>query len=904
MYEPLDIASMSDDEIQNIQADNKIGLTVKEIRKVQEILKRPPTRTELIIWDIQGSEHCSYRSTRKYIKDLPTEAPNVILGVGEDAGIVEIANDGKDRWGIAVSHESHNHPSQVVPYEGAATGVGGNVRDIACMGAKVIATLDPLRFGNIENDACRIIAQQVVEGIGGYGNPLGIPNLGGSATFNESFNDNCLVNVISVGLIKESDIIHSYCPKEAAEEEWDIIIVGKPTDTSGMGGASFASLTLNEEDKEKNKGAVQEPNPFLKRHLLHASYDLFKILKNKKAISRTSKDNSQITGDSVSQVKKESPDTKTHPLVSFKDMGAGGNTCSTVEQVLHWGLGAEIDLKKVHVATPDLHPSVIAASETQERFAWMFHPSLTRLIVDHYNTTWDLPSVAENAKASVVGKVKEGNFVLKYGDKVVLDATASQICEGLRYEREHKANPTKLSEPNLEVLLRRNLNEDSDAKTPSNALKTSTQKPYQSRMHSKNAPAEAEEENSGTPTIPSKKESVTSSFGASTTTTINKLIPTLILKTLSNENIANSEPIYERYDKTVQGITVIDRGLADAGVIAPLIDEDSPINTIGVALSEAGNPRYGAISAYHQATNAVAQAMRKCAAVGALPIGLTDCLNYGNPEKPKPMQDIIDGIKGLKDAASAIHLHPGLSSRTNDEGESESISLHTDPPKQESFPTPFLAGNASLYNESSNGTSINPSAIVGCFGKMNNHSKSITNQLKQADSIVVLIGERKNELGGSILYHQLGELGANVPKINDFTEVKNQIYTVTEAIEKELILAAKVIDQGGLIIALCEMTMKTDTGLEIDLSQVPNQNLSTLTILFSETGGFVLEIDRSKLTDFKNLCKTHNIAPYIIGKTTADPTIKLSNTHTEICTLKLKNTKHAWQTGLREKLYE
>ncbi|HMR01705.1 MAG TPA: AIR synthase related protein, partial [Candidatus Gracilibacteria bacterium] len=347
--------------------------------------------------------------------------------------------------------------------EGAATGIGGCVRDIACMGGKVVAVMDPLRFGNIKKNEARQITHGVVEGIGGYGNPIGVPNLGGDAYFDDKYNENCLVNVVAAGVVKKSQIIHSYVPKSAAKEQWDIIIVGKPTDNSGMGGAAFASGALEESEKEKNKGAVQEPNPFLKRHLLISTYDLFDILHKKKLIKK----------------------------VSFKDMGAGGVTCSTVEQVAKSGLGAQIDLGKVNVAIEDMPPSVIGCAETQERFTWMCHPSLTKMIVEHYNKKWDLPSVADNAGAFVIGKVKEGNYQLSYRGEVYVDATSESITDALSYKRPLVGPKKKLKEPKI-----------------------------------------------GEPRSYKKA----------------------ILDLLGSENIASKKPFYEKYDKQVQGYTIIEAG--------------------------------------------------------------------------------------------------------------------------------------------------------------------------------------------------------------------------------------------------------------------------------------------------------------------------------------------------------
>jgi phosphoribosylformylglycinamidine synthase subunit PurL len=772
-----DFEKLSDQDLKKILRENSIALSVDEARKIEKVLKRPPTLTEAILWGIQGSEHCSYKSSKQYLKTLPTSAPDVILGPGEDSGIVELCRVKGDRYGIVVSHESHNHPSQIVPYEGAATGIGGCVRDVACMGAKVIACMDPLRLGDLGKNEARRIADGVVSGIAGYGNPIGVPNLGGDAYFNEGFNDNCLVNVVSFGLIKESQVIHSYVPKTAAKEQWDIIIVGKPTDFSGMGGASFASGILEESEKEKNKGAVQEPNPFLKRHLLVSSYDLFKILQKADLLKK----------------------------VSFKDMGAGGITCSTVEQVAKANLGAEIDLGKVNVALDDLPPSVIACAETQERFTWMCHPSLTQKILDHYNVKWDLPSVAENARACHIGKVKDGNFVLSYRGEEYVNAGSTDITEGLQYDRAFKPAKLVAKEPEL---------------------------------------AEPKD--------------------------FNKILMDL----LGSENIASRRPIYERYDKQVQGFTVIEAGEADAGVMAPLIDEavDAKTKKIGAAFSTDGNPRYAQISPYYGAALAVVESMRNVAAVGAYPLAVTDCLNYGNPEKEDQMWELKEGIRGIADACNGVKLK-----------------------HHRKAPTPVISGNVSLYNESKNGH-VPPSAIICCIGKIDDCNKAVTMKLKKAGNKLYLIGARKDELGGSEYYRLKGHLGANVPK-PDFAEVAKEIYAVTDAVAAGLVEAAHDISEGGLAVAAAEMAFggrgDGEIGVLIDLGMVPSSGaaaaepknkkdcdcrgdadccgsdcLSDDKKLFSETGGFVLEVSPANEKKFLAVCKKNGVQPYEIGITT------------------------------------
>jgi len=777
MAQTLPFSQMTDEEIEKVLADNKIGLTISEAKKVEDILGREPTLTEAVLFGIQCSEHCAYRSTKKYLKTLPTDAPNVILGPVEDSGVVAFAQDGDDRWGLIMSHESHNHPSQIVPYEGAATGIGGVVRDVCCMGGKVIGTLDPLRFGDIKKNQARRIADGVVAGIAGYGNPIGIPVLGGDCYFDEQYNDNCLVNVAAFGLVKESEIIHSYVQKEAADVGYDIIIVGKPTDNSGMGGASFASVELDEADKEANKGAVQEPNPFLKRHLLVSTYDLFRELKESGNLDK----------------------------VSFKDHGAGGNVCSTVEQVATLGYGAEVEIDKIHVGMKDLHPSVIACSETQERFAWTCHPDLTQKILDHYNVKWDLPSVAENARASLVGKVKHGNYKLTYNGDVEVDAPAVDLTEGIQYDREVKEPNRSFEEP------------------------------------------EVEEKDDYTDTI---------------------------YQLLAAENIASRRPIYENYDKQVRGDTVIEAGMADAGVLAPLLGEDvsDELKKVGVAMSADANPRYGKISPYYQSLNAVVECMRNVAAVGAEPIAITDCLCYGNPEQPEQMWEFVEGVKGVKDGCEGVHLkeHPDS-------------------------PTPVISGNVSLYNFSKNGA-IPPSAIISCAGKIRDYNNAITMQFKKPGNKLYMLGERKDELGGSEFYRAMGELGANVPK-PDLAEAQAQIYSMVDAVDQGAVLAAHDISEGGIAVTFVEMALGGRAEGKLGCKVRLDGDLPGYVKLFSETGGYVVEVsDEAK---FKEICEKNGVKEIIeIGEVIEDSTVEVEG----LAKVSLDEAKNHWWGGLREKM--
>ena len=772
--ELVDFSGLSSGKIRNKLAELNIPLSPEEALKIQnEMLGRAPSLAELILFSIQGSEHCSYKSSRSHLKQFTTDGPDVVLGAKEDAGVISVATDNKGhRWCVVMSHESHNHPSQIVPYEGAATGVGGNVRDVICMGAEVIACTDSFRFGQIKNNKTKWIHDGVVAGIAGYGNPLGIPNIGGDIYYHEGYNENCLVTLVTLGIVREDHLIHSYAPENA--DGHDLILIGKPTDNSGFGGASFASLELEEKKKEQNKGAVQEPNAFLERHLLKSTYALFEILKERDLINQ----------------------------VGFKDLGAGGVACASVELAETAGYGAEVWLNKIHIGMENLHSSVYLCSETQERFMWVSPPEVTPLILDHYNNVFDLPGVSDGAVASLIGKIRrDGQYIVHNGAKEIVNAPAADVTEGFLYNRPFEPRDRKFVEPVLPELS--NYNQ-------------------------------------------------------------------ILLDILSHENMASREPVFEQYDKQVQGRIYTETGLADAGVMAPFNSEKYPkeIRNIGIALSTDHNPRYGIISPYWCGINAVVEAMRNVAAVGATPHAITDCLCFGNPEKLHQMWEFSEATRGVADACHTITLKDN----PNDA-------------------TPIIAGNVSFYNESKNGA-IPPSPIVSCLGRLKDVNKTVPAHFQKSDSIILMVGERKDELGGSVYYSVFDQLGANIPKPN-LEEMKNQIFALTDCIDDGLVLSCHDISDGGVASALSEMTIGNGIGCDVNI----DSNLQTDKILFSETGGFVLEVSSENVSAISTTFSKYELDVFHIGNT-GGIMIQLNS----VLDMYVFDAKEAWTNGLREKL--
>ena len=773
--EIIDFSELESDAIQTKLAELNIPLTPEEAMKIQnEMLGRAPSLTELVLFSIQGSEHCSYKSSRSHLKQLTTEGPDVVLGAKEDAGVVSVATDHEGhRWCVVMSHESHNHPSQIVPYEGAATGVGGNVRDVMCMGAEVIACTDSFRFGEINRNKTKWIHDGVVAGIAGYGNPLGIPNISGDIYYHEGYNENCLVTLVTLGIVREDHVIHSYAPKNA--DGYDLILIGKPTDNSGFGGASFASLELEEKKKEQNKGAVQEPNAFLERHLLKSTYALFNILKEKNLINN----------------------------IGFKDLGAGGIACASVELAETSGYGSEVWMDKIHIGMKNLHPSVYLCSETQERFMWVSPPEWTNFIVDHYNTAYDLPGVSAGSMASIIGKIRsDGQYIVHNGNEEIVNAPAKEVTEGFLYNRPFEPRETIFVEPNLSEPLDYNQ---------------------------------------------------------------------VLLNILSHENMASREPVFEQYDKQVQGRTQMETGVADAGVMAPFNSKKYPseIRDVGIALSTDHNPRHGLISPYWGGVNSVVEAMRNVAAVGATPHAITDCLCFGNPENPHQMWEFVESVRGIADACRAITLK-----------------------ENPNHPTPIIAGNVSFYNESKSGA-IPPSPIVSCLGRIQDVNKTIPMHFQKSDSILLMVGQRKDELGGSVYYSLYNELGTNLPK-PDLKEVKNQIFALNNCIEKRLVLSCHDIADGGVASAVAEMTFGNEIGCDVKIIN----DLRTDTILFSETGGFILELSMNNMEAVQSIFSHHGIELIKIGSTNDSRAMVFNS----VVKLSVKHAKDAWTNGLREKL--
>jgi len=771
----LKIIGLKDQEVEANLRNVGLGLTVSEARSIAEVLGRDPTVPELFNYDTMWSEHCSYKSSRATLNEfLCTTGPNVVQGPEEDAGIVAL----DDEWCVVIAHESHNHPSQILPNEGAATGIGGIVRDVNCMGAKVVSTADPLRFGDPfgeDKNHVRWVAEGVVDGIWQYGNALGVPVIAGDVVFDDSFDTNCLVNVVAIGVVKKGEIIKSRAPAGAGEKGYDVIVIGKPTDSSGFGGVTFASEELREEDEEANRGAIQIPDPFLKNVIFKANEALFKLTRDEGV------------------------------AIGFKDLGGGGFTCASSEMGASAGYGMDLDLDKLHKASENLPPEVVACAETQERFMLICPPELTARVLKIYNEDWDLPNVYEGARASVVGKVTtNGRYITRYKGQVTCDVSIEHLTKGIRYERVEKPRKISLSEP----------------------------------------------------VITSPKD-----------------LTDALLKILASSNVSSREHIYRYYDTEVQGNTVIRPGEADAGLIAPIREK-----SFGIALSVDANPFYGRISPYWAGATAVAESMRNVAAIGAYPATLTDCLNFGNPEKPEAFWEFRECVRGLADAAKALWLKG-----------------------YENTPVPIVSGNVSFYNESPDGT-VDPSPIIACVGIIDDVRNAVTMNLKKAGNSIYLIGPRFDELGGSEYYRTIyGVTGKNVPIVR-FDLERNMIYAVIDSIARKLVVSAHDISNGGLAATAAEMALagKGDLGMELSLDSASAEDLSADRLVFSESSGFLLECEAGFEGELETLLKGYGLAIMKLGTVTGSPELLMTHKGKTVLRTDLLAAKKAWTGGLAE----
>ncbi len=627
------------------------GLKPDEYDRICKILGRKPNITELGLYSVMWSEHCGYKHSRALLKTLPTKGPKVLQGPGENAGIMDIG----EGWAVAFKVESHNHPSAIEPYQGAATGVGGILRDIFTMGARPIASLNSLRFGPLADPKVKRLFSGVVRGIADYGNCMGIPTVAGEVVFDESYTENCLVNAMSVGLVRYEHIIKG----RASGVGNPVIYIGATTGRDGIHGATFASTEITDESTEK-RSAVQVADPFMEKLLMEATLELIH--------------------DDL--------------LVGIQDMGAAGLTCSTCEMASRGGAGIEIDVAKVPQREKGMTPYEILLSESQERMLLVAKPDCEQK-VHEILAKWDL-------HAATIGFVTDtGRMVVKENGKVVADVPADSLTEAPVY------HPAK-SEPDI---LKKHREFD-EAAVP----------------------------------VPSHPQEV-------------------LEKLLSDPTLASKRWVYRQYDHMVRSNTLVRPG-SDAAVIRV---KGTPL---GLAMTIDGLGSYCALDPYEGAKTVVAEAARNIACSGAEPIGMTDCLNFGSPEKPEVYYYFDRVIAGLGDACRAFHI-------------------------------PITGGNVSLYNENPSGA-IDPTPIVGMIGLFTDVSTAVTQWFKDEGDLIYLLGDIGDSIGGS-RYLQVvhGKKTGLCPKLN--MEMEHKLHQALKAMaDGRLLRSAHDCSDGGFAVALAE----------------------------------------------------------------------------------------------------
>ena len=629
------------------------GLTAEEYSKIKELLGgREPNMNELGVFSVMWSEHCSYKSSRVHLRKFPTEGPQVIEGPGENAGIVDIG----DGMAVAFKMESHNHPSFIEPYQGAATGVGGILRDVFTMGARPIANLNSLRFGSIRNPKTAYLVDGVVAGIAGYGNCMGVPTVAGEVSFHESYDGNCLVNAMTVGLVKKDKIFRG----NASGVGNPVMYVGSKTGRDGIHGATMASDVFGDGGEER-RPTVQVGDPFTEKLLLEACLEVF----------------------------------KTDFVVGIQDMGAAGLTSSSVEMASRAGTGIEIDVSKVPRREVGMTPYEILLSESQERMLMVVRQG-SEAAVEKIFKKWDL-------EASVIGKVTDSGFIrVTDGEELAAEIPVGALTDDVPcYDR-----PAKRGDWESEAL----------------------------RLDLKDIPEPAD---------------------------YNKAL----LLMLSSPNISSKHWVYSQYDHMVRTDTTVLPG-SDAAVVR--------IKGTGksLAMTVDCNSRYCYLDPFTGGAIAVAEAARNLVVSGAKPLAITDCLNFGSPERPGVMWQFKEAVRGISEACLALD-------------------------------TPVVGGNVSFYNETSD-TAIFPTPTIGMVGLIED-SAHITDQwFKNEGDFIGLIGESLDELGGSEYLKTTAGLDRGAPPTLDLEKEKAVQGACLEAIRAGIIKSAHDLSDGGLAVAIAE----------------------------------------------------------------------------------------------------
>ena len=679
------------------------GLKKEEFEKICKLLNRIPNITELGIFSAMWNEHCSYKSSRKHLKNLHTKGKHVIQGPGENAGVIDI----EDNDAIVFKIESHNHPSFIEPYQGAATGVGGIMRDVFTMGARPIANLNSIHFGSPQDKKTKNLLRGVVKGIGGYGNCIGVPTIAGQTNFDESYNGNILVNAMTLGLVNKNKIFYS----KASGIDKPVIYVGSKTGRDGIHGASMASTIFDEKIEEK-KPTVQVGDPFTEKLLLEACLELMA-------------DNS---------------------IISIQDMGAAGLTSSSIEMASKGKLGIELNLNKVPCREEKMTPYEIMLSESQERMLIILendNEEKAKKIFDKWNLDF-----------AIIGKTTDSKKIeLFFDNKSVANIPINILAENAPiYDREWKK--TKLPQK---------------LKINKNAFKSLS-------------------------------------------------LNDCLKKILKNPNISDKKWIWDQYDQTVMGDTIQKPG-GDAGVVRVHGTNKA------VAASVDSSASYCFAHPLTGGKQVVCESWRNLISVGAKPIAITNCLNFGNPEKEKNMGEFVECVKGITEASKYLNF-------------------------------PVVSGNVSFYNETKD-KGIKPTPTIGGVGLIKDYKKMISMGFKKEDNLVLILGKTEGHLDQSVFAKEiLTEKKGPPPNINLFNE-KNIGETILKLIDQNLIVTCHDISIGGILIAISKMCIKGKKGIKIN----PIKGLvNKFEYFFGEDQGrYIIELTKKNHEKVKEILEKNSI---------------------------------------------
>jgi phosphoribosylformylglycinamidine synthase subunit PurL len=735
----------------------ELGLTEAEYERIVELLGRPPNQVELAMFSLLWSEHCAYKHSRKLLGRLPTEGERVVMGPGENAGAVDVGNG----HAVAFKVESHNHPSAVEPFQGAATGVGGILRDVFAIGARPIAVLDSLRFGELSSDRSRYLFEGAVAGIGHYGNSIGVPTVGGEVYFEPPYEHNCLVNAMCVGLARTDEMIRS----AAAGPGNLLVIMGASTGRDGIGGASVLASAELEAGDDSKRPSVQIGDPFEESKLLECCLELL--------------------GRDL--------------LVSLQDLGAAGLTSSAGEMASKGGLGIDIDVARVPLREADLEPFEVMISESQERMLAVVEPSKLDEVVATCER-WQTGSAA-------IGEVTGTRHLRVLDDGVeVGDVPVSALVDECPLYDLDPAEPEGWIYGNEETL---------------------------GGLVALNAGGSAD------PSDPSA----------------------ILCALLASSNVASKRWAFEQYDSVVGSRTARRPEDADAAVLM------LPESDRAVAVAIDGNGRRVACDPYAGTVEAVLECAQNLACAGAEPLGLTNCLNFGNPEKPGVAWQLDRAVAGLADACRELGV-------------------------------PVVGGNVSLYNETEHGP-IYPTPVVGMVGELPDPAQAPGTAPGEGDRLV-LLGPFAPSLAGSELAKQRGELDAGLPRV-EIGAVTEVLSFVRQVVRDGIATAAHDVSDGGLACALAEMAIAAGRGIEADLDPlVELRGGSGESCLFGEgPGGIVLGVSAERADELLQAADESSVGALEIGTVRGDR-LEFSAAERDV-SVALADAERAWRS-LSERL--